>query len=117
MIKYEVYKMLHLVTILLLISSLGFFWEGKIKTMKKKVAIGLISFLIFVAGMGLIARLGFKHTEPFPDWVRIKIAMWVLVNMTLIFIGRVSENARKWAIGFLMGFVLIAVYAAIFKPY
>lgn len=102
--------------ILILMSSLGFVAQGKIKQRWHKVILGIVSFLIFTGGMGLIARLGFGHGQGFPLWVNIKIAMWFLVNIIFIMIGRSSLNYRKWLNILAIVLVLTAVIAAVFKP-
>jgi len=85
MISYEFYKFLHLGFIFLVIS---FFYSKKPLTKTEKFARYLSYFFIFVAGMGLIARLGFKHSEPFPLWIKLKFFM--LFILTLI-------NYAKWS--------------------
>ncbi|MBY0415906.1 MAG: hypothetical protein K2Q18_17165, partial [Bdellovibrionales bacterium] len=71
MISYETYKILHIFTLFMVISAMGvIIAEGRwIPNKTFKIVIGLLSFFVFVGGMGLIARLGFKHGEPFPSWV------------------------------------------------
>ena len=77
MISYEFYKFFHLGFIFLLIA----FFYGDIPTGKKeKFARLVVYFLVFAAGMGLIARLGFKHSEPFPTWIRLKFVMLFLLG-------------------------------------
>lgn len=115
MIGYPVYKVLHIAMVLFLISSLGFIVNDHLKTRFQKILVGLVSFFIFVGGMGLIARLGFRHGEPFPFWLNMKILMWVLVNITLLMVGRIPRNFRKWAYSLVMVFTLIAVYMAVNK--
>lgn len=116
MIGYEVYKVFHVVMVLFLISTLGFIVEGKVNNKAKKILIGLVSFFIFVGGMGLIARLGFKHGEPFPLWIMLKISLWVLVNIALILVGRMPINLRKWIYLLVLGLVSVAVWSAVYKP-
>jgi uncharacterized membrane protein SirB2 len=84
MISYDVYKLLHLCFILTFFSSLGFIASNHEMIVKKgfKILVGVISFLIFVAGMGLIARLGFKHGEGFPLWINLKI-IWLRVKIAI----------------------------------
>lgn len=116
MIGYEVYKVFHVVMVLFLISTLGFIIEGKVTSKAKKILIGLVSFFIFVGGMGLIARLGFKHGEPFPLWLILKMTLWVFVNIALILVGRMPINLRKWVYLLVLGLVSVAVWSAVYKP-
>lgn len=118
MISYEAYKILHLFTLLTVVSAIGaIIAEGKwISNKSFKVIIGLFSFFIFVGGMGLIARLGFKHGEPFPAWILIKIACWIMLNISLVMLFRRKDVMFKKIFGVLGALsVLVAVYAAVTK--
>lgn len=120
MISYETYKYLHLVFILTFFSSLGFaassfdFILGK----KGKFLLGLVSFLIMVAGMGLIARLGFKHTEPFPLWIYLKFGAWLLINLFFVLLFKLKNRNMKFLTAIL--FIVTgwaAIWVALNKPY
>ncbi len=114
MIPYEFYKVLHICMLFILTSTLGFIFQEHSK--KKKILIGIISFMVFVAGMGLIARLGFKHSEPFPLWIKAKILCWVLLNILLIFSVKFKIQAKKivyLASGIL---ILVAIIMAVYRP-
>jgi uncharacterized membrane protein SirB2 len=97
MISYEVYKLFHLFFILTLFSSLGFVASSAENFQKKsyKILIGLISFLIMVAGMGLIARIGFKHGQGFPLWIYLKFIAWILVNILFVFLFKLKSVKQK----------------------
>ena len=118
MISYETYKILHIFTILITVSAMGaVISEGRwIPNKKFKIAIGVLSFLIFVGGMGLIARLGFKHGEPFPAWIMIKIVMWMLFNLALVLLFKVEQKKYK-VLCSLVAFIsiFIAVFTAVTK--
>lgn len=118
MITYETYKILHLFTIMMTISAMGgVIAEGRwIPNKTFKIVVGLLSFLIFVGGMGLIARLGFKHGEPFPAWIMIKIVMWILFNLSLVLLFKVEQKKLKIVCA-LAAFltVFIAVVTAVTK--
>ena len=118
MISYEVYKMLHIFSLFMVLSAMGgIIAEGRwIPNKSFKIVVGVLSFLIFVGGMGLIARLGFKHGEGFPAWVVVKIACWILFNVSLFILFRATDKTIKVACG-LLSFVtvFVAVFAAITK--
>lgn len=118
MITYETYKILHIFTIMMTISAMGgVISEGRwIPNKKFKIAIGVLSFLIFVGGMGLIARLGFKHGEPFPAWIMVKIAMWFVFNVSLVLLFKVEQKKFKilCAVAAFLS-IFIAVYTAVTK--
>lgn len=118
MISYETYKVLHLFTLFMLLSAFGVVVsEGRwIPGKKFKITVGIISFLAFVAGMGLIARLGFKHTEPFPLWIWVKMVCWGSLNVVLVGLFKVQSKKWKWVLGSAAGLIVFtAVFAAVTK--
>ena len=119
MISYESYKFLHLFFIFILLSSLGFI-SGSTEFIQKstsKIILGVISFLILVAGMGLIARLGFKHSEPFPLWIKLKMINWVILNVAVILLFKITKNIHKAALlAFIVLISAMSIWIAINKP-
>jgi len=119
MITYETYKTLHLFFILTFFSSLGFVATSSSYFTKKtaKIIIGFISFLIMVAGMGLIARLGFKHGQAFPLWLNLKFAAWILINILFVSLFKLktlNQKALVCALILLIGFW--AIWVVLNKP-
>jgi hypothetical protein len=88
--------------------------------MQKKLGkwlVGLASFLIFVAGMGLIARLGFKHNEAFPLWIKLKMANWVVINLLVLSLFKIKTIEYKAVlISIILLLAWIGVWIAINKP-
>jgi hypothetical protein len=79
--------------------------------------IGIASFLIFVAGMGLLARLGFKHVEAFPLWFKLKIGNWVIINLLFISLFKIKTAEYKAVLtGVILCLGWFAVWLAINKP-
>lgn len=119
MISYQTYKMLHLFFILSFFSSLGFAASASPWLARRswKIAIGLVSFLILVAGMGLIARLGFKHGEGFPLWINLKFGFWFFINFCFVLLFKVKSPRLK---GILAALILLgglcAVWVVMNKP-
>lgn len=119
MISYEVYKTLHLILILIFFSSLGFSVNETsiFQKPKGKVVLGIISFLIFVAGMGLVARLNMKHSEAFPLWVRLKVGIWILINILVLLMIKVKKtNIKLIFSGLVLVAGAVAVFMAVNKP-
>lgn len=119
MISYETYKMLHLATILIFFASLGFVASSAPFFQKRlgKILAGLISFFILVAGMGLIARLGFKHGEAFPLWLNFKVGAWVVLNALFIYLFKSKTPAlRRLTTSLIVITGLLAVWVVLNKP-
>lgn len=84
---------------------------------KGKILLGIVSFLIFVAGMGLVARLNMKHSEAFPLWTRLKVGIWILINLSLLFLLKIKETKlKKLLAAAILCSGMVAVWVAINKP-
>lgn len=111
---YEVYKVLHLIFLLIFVASIGisFFLDAQNKQVR--LAGMVSSFLMFVAGFGLMARLGLTHEWPL--WVKIKVVLWlILATAGPILAKRLKQN-RAWAFRGLMILFFVAIVLAIYKP-
>jgi len=119
MISYEFYKTLHIFFIVCLFSSIGFVSCGS-KLIQKKLGkwmVGMASFLILVAGMGLIARLGFKHDQAFPLWIKLKITNWLIINLLFIGLFKIKVIEYKAVLtSIILALGWFAIWLAINKP-
>lgn len=90
------------------------------KLLQKKLGkwmIGFLSLLILVAGMGLIARLGFKHDEAFPLWIKLKMANWVVINLLFICFFRLKTMEYKAVLtSIVLLLAWVGIWLAIHKP-
>ena len=117
LLSYHAYKLIHLIGLSLLLLSMGAqlvrsdssSWG---KYLKVSHGIGLL--LLFVAGFGLIARLGIEW--PWPIWIHLKLLSWVTLGVlpTLIKRRLASDKVFWWLV---LGVVAIAAYLATFKPF
>lgn len=114
MISYETYKILHIFTLFMVMSAFGGIVAGGSWILNKsfKIVVGVLSFLVFLGGMGLIARLGFKHGEAFPLWVIVKISCWIVLNIALV--GLFKCEAKKYKIVCIF-FSIVAIFLAAFS--
>lgn len=124
MIPYEVYKVLHIVGVLLAFAALGGLAltvaNGALKStssVRRLVAAahGIGTFVILLGGFGALARLGVTQGLGLPLWIWIKLACWAIIALVVILPYRRPELARPifWLLP-LVG--AVAVWAAVYKP-
>ncbi|MCB0349174.1 MAG: hypothetical protein KDD37_10070 [Bdellovibrionales bacterium] len=119
--SYEFYKILHLVGIFMILTSLSALTlhviggGTKLNTPFRKglMAIhGTGVLLAFVAGFGLLAKLGIKTM---PVWVIIKLLILVYFAVATVFLYKMPQHAK----GFWFKIIILAslaAYFAIYKP-
>jgi len=118
-VSYLTYKILHLVAIFFLLTSLGsmaVLGRNGDARWKKLAGIvhGVTIVAILVAGFGLLARLG--HLGSIPTWAYLKIGLWVLLAVAVVPLRRRPEwGAALWLMLPALGGV--AAWLAIVKPF
>jgi len=100
----EVYKLLHLLGIMLLFASLGGMAvlglrggeEREVSPVRKLLSIlhGVSLLVVFVAGFGLMARLGIM--TGWPTWIYVKLALWLVLGAASVVVRRTPELGRVW---------------------
>ncbi len=113
---YEVYKLLHIIFVVLFVSGAAIMLYADPVSKFWKILTGIVSFLIFVAGMGLMARLGVSHTEGWPTWIKAKVAIWLIAAAFAPIAAKRMRAHRHLAFGILMSFVSVAIWLAVFQP-
>lgn len=119
---YEFYKILHLISIVLLFSGLiglltvqmsGGALVGKVKSLVF-ISHGVGILFLLISGFGLLARLGL--TRNLPGWVFAKIAIWLILGGSLALVKRKGHIGWPLFIS-LIGIFSLAAYLAVIKPF
>ncbi len=122
MISYAVYKVMHLVGVLMVFLALGGVVTNAVVDGRKHVgwrrsiAIthGVGMLLSLVGGFGLLARLGL--VQGLPGWVWVKLAIWLFLGLTIGVLARKPAWAKPlWVLVLLLGGV--SAYLAGSKPF
>lgn len=115
MISYEVYKILHILSIVVFFSaSTAAFFTDLPRYMK--IISGVATLFIFVAGMGLLARIGLDHGAGFPFWVWAKMAIWLVLAILLpVGAKRAPQSARLPILGVAFALLAASHYFALYR--
>ncbi len=116
MLSYETYKLIHVSLVLFFLASLAISFFGPARSRLHKILSGLSSLLIFVAGMGLMARLNIGHGGPWPVWVVAKMGLWLVLAVAGPILAK-RVRAKKGIIFYaLFSLFVLATYFAVNKP-
>lgn len=114
MIPYELYKVIHLTSILVLFTGLSISFFG-VTSKLIKVLTGVATLLTLVAGMGLMARIGISHGEPWPLWILIKMAVWFIIGLGGATVARRFPKYGRVAYFVCLGLFILAAASAVYK--
>lgn len=116
MLSYEFYKIVHVLAVVVTFSGSAVALYGNAPKHLKIIG-GVSSLLIFVAGMGLMARIGIDHSAGFPFWIMAKMGIWLFLAVALpLAARRAPKNLRVPIFGGALAFFIWAHYLAIYKP-
>jgi len=118
---YEVYKVIHLLGIMMTFAAFGGAivrtqFDIQEKSLRVFIAIinGIGLLLVLVGGFGLLARL--QISLPWPGWVIVKMALWsVFAVLTGVVNSKPAAGKALW-LG-ILGLGGIAAFMATFKPF
>jgi len=114
---HSIYLFLHLLGLTLTAISIGGMVVGRrhgdLKPGKQlSMMHGLGIVFLLVAGFGMIARLDIAW--PFPNWIWVKIALWVLVGGFPAYSKKMSAEAGLYVA---LALMLFAAFLGINKPF
>ena len=118
-----VYKMVHMLGLVLLFQSLGASLLVTLSGMDTsafsnakmaRIMHGVGIVLILVGGFGMMARLGISW--PLPIWIWIKLIIWIVLGLVLTIVKKKPESTRLWWT-LVIVFGALAAYLGGFKPF
>ena len=120
MLSYQVYKILHLVSLFGVFMSLGALVIHRMNGGDRdfparkwvNISFGVFMFLALTGGFGLLARIE-VGMQP---WVYAKMLLWLVLGGYMTVIVRKPELARlNWFV--LLVFAGLGAYVALYKPF
>jgi len=117
MISYEFYKIFHLFSLIAVIMCLTANTLLPVPKKWSKIAGMIANLLLFVAGMGLLARMGFTHGESWPVWVKLKILIWFVLAVGGPILMKRLPTKRPYVLAGGGGLLMVAVFLVIFRPF
>ncbi len=114
MISYEVYKVAHLLALIVLFTGLALQLYGVANSLHR-ILTGVATLVVLVSGMGLMARLGISHGGGWPTWIYIKFTAWFLVGVGGALVVKRVPSARRPTYWIALAVFALAAYAAVNK--
>lgn len=115
MIAYEIYKIVHLLSLFFILTTALMFFVASYR-MRHFLPLLITSVvMLLVSGMGLLARVGVSHTEGWPLWAKLKLSFWIALSGCLVFFYKRPQKAAL--VYSLLGLIFTAaVVVIIYKP-
>ena len=114
--SYEFYKVLHVIFILLFVASTAITLYDPNPKKLYKIFNGVATLLIFVAGMGLMARIGVSHGQGWPIWIKAKIALWLLAAIIAPVGAKRFKEKKELVMWVYLSLIFGAVILAVLQP-
>lgn len=113
--SYQVYKMMHIISIVLFFSLFALAVFGGESKKIQKALTGVFVLVILVSGMGLVARIGIPHGAGWPIWLKVKLGIWAFIGILgHIVLKRFPKFSRHFYFTSI-GLLVLASYMANYK--
>lgn len=120
--RYNLYKLLHLVGVMTLFVGLaGVLWNKMVgvndRRGRRVAAIfhGLGLTFLLVSGFGLLAVVTAGTGTHFPNWVIVKMLIWLALGGAFTLASRKGELGWPLAAAFIL-FGAVSAYMGVYKP-
>ncbi len=114
MIPYETYKTIHFISLAVLVTGFALQFYGAGNKLHR-ILTGVATLTMLVSGMGLLARIGVSHGEPWPLWVNVKMAVWFVVGVGGAVVARRFPRLHRPAYWVMLALVATAATSAVHK--
>lgn len=115
--SYQIYKMIHVVSIVIFFSLFAAAAYTKDVSKKSKVLTGIFIVFVLVSGMGLVARIGISHGAGWPAWLYVKLGIWVIVGSIGHIVMKRFPHLGVKTFWICIGLLVVASYMANYKPF
>lgn len=113
----EFYRAVHFIAIFAVIFLSGINLLSDKKSKVTKVLSAVCGVLILVAGMGLMAKMGYGKEGGWPHWIIAKIVIWLGVLSSGMFVAkRVAADKKAHFYGFMVFLLMAAALLGVFRP-
>jgi hypothetical protein len=121
--SYEIYKVTHILGLLMLFAGLAALWGAQVTGASSKGlnrslgmlhGVGLLFLLI--SGFGMIARLGLMSSG-LPGWIYVKLGLWLALGAAAAVVKRKASLLGMPLLCTLIAAGALAAYMAIVKPF
>ena len=109
----EIYKILHLVSLILFISSLSGILLLKERSKLLSILFGVSSLILFIAGIGLLHKTGQSMHSP---WILGKLGIWLLLAAAVPIVSKRCPEKKVPMLVITLILLCLAAILVILKP-